>query len=315
MDNATDEGTKDPAVPTAKTTSFDPTRSRAFLAALVIFLLLAAIVIAVRSQSSSPDTAAPNPRSVASTQPANQGSGPAGTFTTDVVTVPGALETTVPHQPDPLPGPPFKVATPKANGQLAIFDAPGGTVTRGITNPKTVCGSDVTIPLVLLVKRATGDGWYEVYVPERPNGGTGFVNAADVTIKEYNVHIEIRLSDYNLKAFEGNTMFLNAPIAEAAADTPTPGGTYFTTELLRPANEKGEPDPNGPYGPYAYGLSGFSEALSSFGGCPGQLGIHGTNQPQLMGQKVSHGCIRLRNDDIKRLAAKVPLGVPVQIYP
>ena len=44
------------------------------------------------------------------------------------------------------------------------------------------------------------------------------------------------------------------------------------------------------------------------------MGIHGTNQPQLIGDAVSHGCIRLDNDDIEALVdLQLPLGVPVFI--
>ena len=92
------------------------------------------------------------------------------------------------------------------------------------------------------------------------------------------------------------------------ANTPTPGGLYFTNMLLQP------PDPNGPYGTYAYGLSGYSDTLQTFNNGPGQLGIHGTNEPGKMGQNVSNGCIRLRNQDIEKLAGILPLGVPVQIF-
>jgi hypothetical protein len=51
--------------------------------------------------------------------------------------------------------------------------------------------------------------------------------------------------------------------------TPTPGGVFYLEELLRPS------DPNGAYGPYAYGLSGFSNVLHEFVGGDGQIGIHG----------------------------------------
>jgi len=73
------------------------------------------------------------------------------------------------------------------------------------------------------------------------------------------------------------------------------------------------PNPSGAYGPYAFGLSGFSDTLTTFNGGPGQLGIHGTNEPSAIGTQVSHGCIRMSNDDITRLARMLPLGTPVQI--
>jgi lipoprotein-anchoring transpeptidase ErfK/SrfK len=45
----------------------------------------------------------------------------------------------------------------------------------------------------------------------------------------------------------------------------------------------------------------------------GFVGIHGTNQPQLLPGRVSHGCIRMRNSDILRLAALMPIGTPLTI--
>lgn len=42
--------------------------------------------------------------------------------------------------------------------------------------------------------------------------------------------------------------------------------------------------------------------------------MHGTNQPRSIGQSLSHGCVRLRNEDIARLYAMVPVGTPVYIY-
>jgi lipoprotein-anchoring transpeptidase ErfK/SrfK len=42
--------------------------------------------------------------------------------------------------------------------------------------------------------------------------------------------------------------------------------------------------------------------------------LHGTNQPESVGRAVSHGCVRLRNEDIARLYAMVPVGTPVYIY-
>ena len=73
------------------------------------------------------------------------------------------------------------------------------------------------------------------------------------------------------------------------------------------------PNPNTVYGRFAYGLLGYSEVLTEFEGGPGQLGIHGTNEPQTIGQQVSAGCIRLRNEDIELLVPILPLGVPVEV--
>jgi lipoprotein-anchoring transpeptidase ErfK/SrfK len=161
-------------------------------------------------------------------------------------------------------------------------------------------------PLVFLVKEQQGD-WLNVYLPVRPNGSTGWVRSADVTVVSNPYSMDIALGVHRLVVHNGDEVVLDEPIAVGTADTPTPGGVYYIKELLQP------PDPNGPYGPYAYGLSGFSNVLEEFNGGDGVIGIHGTNQPEAIGTDVSHGCIRLRNEAILELVPVLPLGTPVHI--
>ena len=97
------------------------------------------------------------------------------------------------------------------------------------------------------------------------------------------------------------------PAAVGRSVLPTPTGRYYIVELLK------QPNPNGVYGPYAFGTSAFSKVLYHFGGGPGQIGIHGTDEHGSIGHSVSHGCIRLRNRDIVRLAHLLPLGTPITI--
>jgi lipoprotein-anchoring transpeptidase ErfK/SrfK len=96
-------------------------------------------------------------------------------------------------------------------------------------------------------------------------------------------------------------------IGVGQAVTPTPTGEYYITELLE------QPDPTGTYGPFAFGLSAHSDVLNEFAGRDGVLGVHGTNFPQGIGTDVSHGCIRMSNDAITKLAGFLPVGTPVQI--
>lgn len=161
--------------------------------------------------------------------------------------------------------------------------------------------------MVFLVDQDLGE-WVKVFLPVRPNGSKGFVRKADVEITHHEWKIEVFLRSFRLRAWNGESLFMEAPVGVAKDNTPTPEGIYYTTELLAP------PDPDGPYGVYAYGLSGFSEVLQTFRGGPGQLGIHGTNDPSSVGRKVSAGCIRMRNEDIARLAQVLPLGTPVLVH-
>ncbi len=112
--------------------------------------------------------------------------------------------------------------------------------------------------------------------------------------------IEVTLSAFSLKVFKDGDQVEDIKIGVARDNTPTPGGLYFTTELIK------TPNPDGAYGPYAFGLSGFSDTLTTFNGGPGQLGIHGTNEPAAIGTQVSHGCIRMSNDDITAWPAVLP---------
>jgi lipoprotein-anchoring transpeptidase ErfK/SrfK len=112
---------------------------------------------------------------------------------------------------------------------------------------------------------------------------------------------------HTLTVYKGSSVVMTEKVGLGTSATPTPGGVYYTKELLRPT------DPKGAYGPYAYGLSGYSTVLTEFLGGDGEIGIHGTNDPAGIGKNVSHGCIRVSNAAITTLAGMLPLGVPVQI--
>ena len=98
---------------------------------------------------------------------------------------------------------------------------------------------------------------------------------------------------------------MHAPVAVGAKDTPTPRGTFYLTALLQP------PNPAGAYGPYAFGLSGYSPVLKTFAGGDGEIGLHGTGDPASIGHSVTHGCIRVPNKVIEAMAGRLPLGTPV----
>jgi lipoprotein-anchoring transpeptidase ErfK/SrfK len=163
-------------------------------------------------------------------------------------------------------------------------------------------------PLVFLLTGRQADAeWLSVYLPVRPNGSTGFVRADQVTVARDDYRIEIALGAHHLRVTKLGDPVLESDIAVGTAETPTPGGVYYVKELLQP------PDPGGAYGPYAYGLSGFSNQLDSFNGGDGVIGIHGTSDPSSIGRDVSHGCIRVPNDVVTQMAGFLPLGTPVEI--
>lgn len=164
-------------------------------------------------------------------------------------------------------------------------------------------------PLVFLAVGGSAPvGWLEVRLPVQPNGTTGWVRRDEVTLSENPYRIEIDRSAHRLQVFHLGEPWLETLIAVGTGSTPTPVGDFYLLELLAP------PDPTGPYGPYAFGLSGFSEVLDSFGGADTAIiGLHGTDQPDKLGTDVSFGCIRLANEVMEQLATTLPLGTPVRI--
>jgi hypothetical protein len=119
--------------------------------------------------------------------------------------------------------------------------------------------------------------------------------------------IVVDLSARRLRAYDEGRLRLSARVAIGAADSPTPRGQFFLRERVRVIDGA-----TSLYGPWALGLNGFSRHRTSWAG-GGQLAIHGTNEPSLIGRRVSNGCIRLRNPDIERLNRLVGVGTPVRV--
>ena len=161
-------------------------------------------------------------------------------------------------------------------------------------------------PLTLLVNAVQG-GWLQVYLPERPNESLGWVTRSNVSLATDDDHIVVNLGARTVTLYTAGKQVFQSSVAVGAPDAPTPTGHFFVTEVLQIT------DPGDAYGPYALGLSGFSNTYYSFDGGPGQIAIHGTNQPNLIGQNVSHGCIRLNDANLVALVALLPVGTPVRI--
>lgn len=177
-------------------------------------------------------------------------------------------------------------------------------VVAELSNPTEVGG-----PLAFrLVDSAVPTGaWTEVHLPVRPNGTTGYVPTERLQLTRNPYRISIDRAAHQLQVHVGDELWIDTLVAIGTGNTPTPVGSFYIIELLQP------PSPNGVYGPFAFGLSGFSETLTSFAGGDGVIGIHGTNDPGAIGSDVSHGCVRVHNDVISTLAGVIPLGTPVVI--
>jgi lipoprotein-anchoring transpeptidase ErfK/SrfK len=186
---------------------------------------------------------------------------------------------------------------------LPVYSAPGmRQPTQSLPNP-----NNLGAPLVLLVNSVRGE-WVQTYLPERPNESLGWIPRSDVSVVRDPERIVVSLSSRHLELFDGEKIVFQAVAAVGSPASPTPTGHFYVTERLKVA------DPvDSPYGPYALGLSGYSNTYYSFDGGPGQIAIHGTNEPSVIGEYASHGCVRLNNTEIAALVPQVEAGTPVDI--
>jgi hypothetical protein len=167
------------------------------------------------------------------------------------------------------------------------------------------------VPTVLGVRaerldRRCRTRWYRVQLPLRPNGITGWVRARDVEVAPVTTRIEVDLSARSVTLFDRGRRVLSTTAAIGSSATPTPTGRYYINQRLIPT------DTSGPFGPGALGISAFSPVLTGWAQ-GGPIAIHGTNRPELIGQAVSNGCIRVRNDVLRRLFARSLAGTPVLV--
>jgi len=196
---------------------------------------------------------------------------------------------------------PSQVVT-AVGSSLPLYKFPGAPAPEGsLPNPIFL-----TAPLVLLAT-AVQPGWVQAYIPVRPNESTAWIPEADVTFSSVPCHIVVSLGARQIVLYCNNAPVFSSAVAPGAPSSPTPTGSYYVSYIVRVT------DPGSAYGPWALGLSAFSNTYYSFDGGPGQIGIHGTNQPWVIGSYASHGCVRLPNAAIAQLAPMVQPGTPVEI--
>ncbi|HLG07906.1 MAG TPA: L,D-transpeptidase [Gaiellaceae bacterium] len=149
--------------------------------------------------------------------------------------------------------------------------------------------------------------WYRISVPGRPNGRTGWVRAAALELQPVRKRLIIYRGARRFEFWDGSTLVRSGKVAVGKPGAETPLGLFYVTDKFDPRI-----DPDWAIlGNYAFETSAYSKLSDWPGG--GIVGVHGTPWPSLLGQAVSHGCVRLRNDNIEFLRNRVPLGTPVKI--
>jgi lipoprotein-anchoring transpeptidase ErfK/SrfK len=167
-----------------------------------------------------------------------------------------------------------------------------------------------TTNIVVALERSAdpdGDVWVRVRLPVLPAGTTGWVprralGGYDTVI----TRLVIDRARLRATLLRDGHRVLRARIGIGTAAAPTPAGEFYVRNRLTRYRSAF-------YGPVAFGTSARSPAVTDWPG-GGFVGIHGTSRPDLLPGRVSHGCIRMRNADVRRLAALMPVGTPVTIH-
>lgn len=152
----------------------------------------------------------------------------------------------------------------------------------------------------------SGAVWLQIEVPARPNGRRGWVpRSALGSLHIVRSYLLVDQSTLTATLYREGQAIFSARIGVGKPSTVTPKGNFYVLEKLRSV---GSPV----YGPFAIGTSAYAPTLSEWPG-GGVVGIHGTNEPQLIPGRPSHGCIRMRDEDVSHLWSLIGLGTPIEI--
>lgn len=172
-----------------------------------------------------------------------------------------------------------------------------------------VATSDGTQNLVLIVEGkdvTPTKTWYRVRLPILPNNSTGWVPATSLgELNKVNTHLYVDRAKLTATLKRNGVTIFKTIIGVGRSYWPTPAGEYYVRDML---NGFGVPA----YGPIAFGTNARSATLTDWPG-GGFVGIHGTNEPQILPGAVSHGCIRMPNESILKLARLMSVGTPLTI--
>ncbi len=167
-------------------------------------------------------------------------------------------------------------------------------------------------PQVLMVTGSNQDeqgrDWVRVQLPVRPNGTDVWVPADAVQLSATGLRIRVRTGSRRVEVWRDGHLLRSFRAAVGTGGTPTPHGLFAIQDPVVSTEYQ-----RGYLGPYILTLTAHSTVLREFMGGDGLVAIHGTNAPGLLGQAVSHGCIRVSNDAVRALWKVARPGTPVQI--
>jgi hypothetical protein len=212
-----------------------------------------------------------------------------------------------------MPRPPRLLSKAETTWRWAPVIRPTVARARPSASAPTVAALSTETPegtanLVAIVGRRSSQRelWLRVRLPVLPNNTLGWVARGALGGYQFvHTHLVIDLEELSATLYRDGRNVFSAPVGVGKTSWPTPRGDFYVRNKLR---RYASPF----YGPIAFGTSARSEILTDWPN-GGFVGIHGTSQPELVPGRISHGCIRLRNPDILRLARFMRVGTPVTI--
>lgn len=197
-------------------------------------------------------------------------------------------------------------AAGELHGPVAVRAAPSPSAPLVRTIRRFRRDGQFQIVLALSSRRGADDAWwYRLSLPGRPNGARGWVRADAVDARPVVNRIVVRLGAKRLEVrrVRDGKLLLRAPAAIGKRGSETPVGTsFYVASAFVPT------DPF--YGTFALETTAYARVTDW---PTNVVGIHGTDRPEVLGQAVSHGCVRVSNDVARRLRRLAPLGTPIDV--
>lgn len=164
-----------------------------------------------------------------------------------------------------------------------------------------------------------GHEWARIRVPDR-DGSSSEEWVARSALGNFGVsHSAIRINrgKQQLTLYENGKPTLRAPVGVGRPGMETPAGNYWVQDKFRVTDSmdfrlNGMDIPSSVFGKAILMTTAKSGKNSDWPG-GGTIGIHGTNQPELVPGRPSHGCVRLENKDDIYLFKHAPVGTPIKI--
>jgi hypothetical protein len=178
---------------------------------------------------------------------------------------------------------------------------------RVVTRLSRTTPEDTTnLVLVLRTIVVRGTTWSDVRLPILPNNSTAWVPRDSLgPTNVVDTHLVVDRAALRAILYRRGRVVFSAAVGIGTTQAPTPAGEFYIRDRLTSYH-----DPF--YGPIAFGTSARSPVLTDWP-AGGYIGIHGTDRPSILPGRVSHGCIRMKNADILRLAKLLPVGTPLTI--